>query len=62
MCFDRQKFSLRGGLKVDDEANDEDHRGFKSGLSSSQHVCHVYLCVNVVELHITKEHPNYWEL
>jgi hypothetical protein len=25
-------------------------------------VCHVYLCVNVVELHITREHPNYWEL
>jgi len=25
-------------------------------------VCHIYLCVNVVELHITREHPNHWEL
>jgi hypothetical protein len=25
-------------------------------------VCRVDLCVNVVELHIMREHPNYWEL
>jgi hypothetical protein len=25
-------------------------------------VCHVYFCVSVIELHITREHPNYWEL
>jgi hypothetical protein len=32
MYFDRHKFSLRGGLKVDDEGDDEDFRGLKSSL------------------------------
>jgi hypothetical protein len=43
------------GLKVDEERDDEDIKGFKSGLESSQ-------CVSVVDLHIMREHPNYWEL
>jgi hypothetical protein len=25
-------------------------------------MCWVDLCVNVVNLHIMREHPNYWEL
>jgi hypothetical protein len=32
MYFDRQEFSLKGGLRVDDEGNDENFRGLKSGL------------------------------
>jgi hypothetical protein len=24
-------------------------------------VCRVYLCVNVVDLHIMRKHPNYWK-
>ncbi len=49
-------------LKVDDEGDDEDLRGFKSGLESFPCVCQVDLCENVVNLHITREHLNYWEL
>jgi hypothetical protein len=45
MYFDRQEFSLRGGLKVDDEGDDENIKGFKSGLSFSQHVCVGLICV-----------------
>jgi hypothetical protein len=29
MYFDRQEFSLKGGLKVNDEGDDEDLKGFK---------------------------------
>jgi hypothetical protein len=32
MYFYRQKFSLRKDFKVDDEGDDEDLRGFKSGM------------------------------
>ncbi len=46
-------------LKVDDEEDDEDLKGFKSGLESSQCVCQVDLCENVVNIHIMKKHPNY---
>jgi hypothetical protein len=50
------------GLKVDDEGDDEDLRGLKSNLQYFQCVCQVDLCVNVVDLHIMREHPNYYEL
>ncbi len=49
-------------MKVDDKGDDEDLKGFKSSLESSQCVCQVDLCVNVVDLHIMKRHFNYWEL
>jgi hypothetical protein len=32
MYFDTQEFSLRGGLRVDDEGDDEDLKGLKSNL------------------------------
>jgi hypothetical protein len=57
----RQEFSLRHGLRIDDEGDDEDFKGLKNNLSSFQLVCVMFICVNVVKLHITKEHPNYWE-
>jgi hypothetical protein len=41
----RQEFSLRCGLRVDDERDDEDLRGLKNGLSSTQLVCVVFICV-----------------
>jgi hypothetical protein len=46
-------------LKVDDEGDDENLRGLKSGLKSSPCVCQVDLCENVVDMHIMKEHLNY---
>jgi hypothetical protein len=51
-------------LKVDDERDDEDFKGLKNGLESSQCVCWVDLCENVVDLHIMRKHLNYnyWEL
>jgi hypothetical protein len=49
-------------LKVDDERDDEDFKGFKNDLESSQCVRQVDLCENVVDLHIMREHPNYWKL
>jgi hypothetical protein len=45
-------------LKVDDEGDDEDFRGLKSSLKSSQCVYWVGLCENVVDLHIMREHLN----
>jgi hypothetical protein len=49
-------------LKVDDKRDDEDFRDLKNGLKSSQCVCRVDLCENVVDMHIMREHPNYCEL
>jgi hypothetical protein len=48
-------------LKIDDKRDDEDLKGLKSGLEFSQCVCQVDLCENVVDMHIMKEHHNYWE-
>ncbi len=45
MYFCRHEFNLRCGLRVDDEKDDENFRGLKSGLSSSQLVCVVFICV-----------------
>jgi hypothetical protein len=45
MYFDRHEFSLRGGLRVDDERDDEDLKGLKNGLSSLQRVCVGLICV-----------------
>jgi hypothetical protein len=45
-------------LKVDDERDDEDIYGVKSGLESFQCVCWVDLCENVVDLHIMKKDFN----
>jgi hypothetical protein len=47
-------------LKVDDKGDDEDLKDLKSSLESFQCVCRVDLCENV-DLHIMREHPNYWE-
>jgi hypothetical protein len=41
----KQEFNLRCGLRVDDKGDDEDFRGLKNGLSSSQLVCVVFICV-----------------
>jgi hypothetical protein len=65
-------------LKVDDKGDDENLRGFKSGLESFQcvrvgmmcvsrrsvceRVCGVHVCVKVVDLHVMRKHLNYWEL
>ncbi len=46
-------------LKVD-KGDDENPMDFKSEIFSIC-VCRVDLYVNVVGLHIMKEHPNYWE-
>jgi hypothetical protein len=45
-------------FKVDDEGDDENLKGLKSSLKSSQCVCRVDLCENVVHLHIMREHLN----
>lgn len=45
MYFYRREFSLRCGLRVDDEGDDEDFRGLKSGMSSSQLICVVFIFV-----------------
>jgi hypothetical protein len=52
----RHEFSLRCGLRVDDE----NFRGFKNVLSASQLVCVMLSCIS--QKKITKEHPNCWEL
>ncbi len=59
MYFNRQEFSLECGFEVDGEGDDEDLRGPKSGLESSQCVCQVDLCVNVIDLQIMRKHLNY---
>jgi len=45
MYFERQKYSLGVGLKVDDKGDNEDPRGLKSSLESSQRVCVRLICV-----------------
>jgi hypothetical protein len=49
-------------LEVDDNGDDENPRGFKSGLKFSQCVCQIDLYLSVVGLYIVKKHLNYWEL
>jgi hypothetical protein len=49
-------------LKVDDKGDDEDPRDLKINEKSSQCVCELELCVNVVDLHIMRKYPNHWEL
>jgi hypothetical protein len=50
------------GRKVDDEGDDEDLRDLNNSLESSQCVLLELICVHVVDLHIMRKHPNYWEL
>jgi len=53
MYFEREKCSLGVSLKVDDERDDEDPKGFKSGLESSQFVCVKLIFVWVLLIYIS---------